>query len=382
MDERFKHDVFVSYAVEDRSWAQDFYDLLAASGVAKRIFFDRNSLRAGDAWEAKLQDAVRYSRHLVVLWSSAVKAGGWVPREMELFWMHAKPAENPERRMIIVNMDGAPRPSHSQLQHISLQELQDAYGNGHGHGRVDAQEVWAEAMRAVLLGLNPDVSPLQVSIVVLTLTRQQLEELQPDRKEWIPEFGVSHAEIAQQYGLTRSEWKPLGGNESIDTLLTPIKREIERGLGGRPVTWHEPDTGFWDPRTPNQATKFASEVFGKCDLAVLVIDPIVICHPDIANRLVSFQESFARSQTVVVVLPPVGMPMLTKLREALLKLGPPCFEAYFKPAFPPSRMRLAQYSMNTSDADDMRRHLLAAVGGLVTEHESPARSPFLRQGGP
>ncbi len=377
MVEEFAHDVFVSYASEDHSWAQDFKDLLGASGSANRIFFDRESLRAGDVWEAKIEAGLKSSRHLIVLWSSSSRDSSWVSREMATFWVHAKPADNADRRMIIVNMDTAKSAAYQRVQHISSQELKAAYVERRG----DLPGVWDEAMRAVVKGLNPDAPPLQVPIVVLTLTREQLEDLQPDRKTWVPEFGVSQADIAAQYGLTRDEWRPLAGRVSINTLLTDMKSEIERGLVGRPVTWREPDAELWDSKNTSDWSKFASEVFEKSELSVLVIDPIAICHPDIFQRLMCFQESFARPQTVVVVLPPFGVPLLTKLRQALLNRGTPCFNAYFAPVFPPGRRQLAQYLWNASDADDMRRHLLAAASALVAEHKAPERSPYLRQGG-
>ena len=377
MLEEFEYDVFVSYASEDRSRAEYFKGLLAESGTANSIFFDRESLRAGDDWEVKIEAGLTNSRHFIVLWSSASKGSEWVTREMATFCALARPAVNQDRRMIVVNMDKTPGRAYAKLQHISSQGLQAAYANK----LVDAPNVWDEAMKAVIKGLNPNAVPLQVSLVVLTSTRQQLDELQHDRKEWIPEFGVPGVEIAKQYGPTRSDWKPLAGTDSIDTLLTKMKREIELGLKGRVITWQEPAAEFWDPKSTIPAIGYATDVFEKSDLSVLVIDPIAICHPDIHQRLMFFQESFARPQTVIVVLPPFGTPLLTELRHALLNRGAPCFNAFFNPVFPPRRQQLAQYSWNASDADDMRRHLLAAAGGLVTEHESPARSPFLRQGG-
>ena len=68
--------------------------------------------------------------------------------------------------MIIVNMDTAKRAAYQRVQHISSPVLQAAYADK----RRDVPDVWGEAMRAVVKGLNPDAPPLQVPIVVLTLT--------------------------------------------------------------------------------------------------------------------------------------------------------------------------------------------------------------------
>lgn len=104
---------------------------------SQRTFFDRQSLRAGDDWEGRIQDGLRRSKHFVVLWSPHAKDSDWVQREVHDFYNHAQPLANEHRRQIFLNMQKR-NAAFARLQHVNLPSLQTAYAGG----SPGIEEVW------------------------------------------------------------------------------------------------------------------------------------------------------------------------------------------------------------------------------------------------
>ncbi|HSD75326.1 MAG TPA: TIR domain-containing protein [Steroidobacteraceae bacterium] len=78
------HDVFISYAHEDRALAHKLADaLLAARGWT--VWWD-TSLRTGEQFPKRIQDAVAASRSVVVLWSRHSIDSNWVVAEASEGW--------------------------------------------------------------------------------------------------------------------------------------------------------------------------------------------------------------------------------------------------------------------------------------------------------
>ncbi|MFP3558870.1 TIR domain-containing protein [Paraburkholderia sp. SIMBA_049] len=78
------HDVFISYAREDRTVARKVADaLLAARGWS--VWWD-TSLRTGEQFPRRIQEAVTASRCVVVLWSHHSSASDWVIAEASEGW--------------------------------------------------------------------------------------------------------------------------------------------------------------------------------------------------------------------------------------------------------------------------------------------------------
>lgn len=78
------HDVFISYAREDRALARKLADaLLAARGWS--VWWD-TSLRTGEQFPRRIQDAVAASRCVVVLWSRHSIDSNWVIAEASEGW--------------------------------------------------------------------------------------------------------------------------------------------------------------------------------------------------------------------------------------------------------------------------------------------------------
>ncbi|WP_366760449.1 toll/interleukin-1 receptor domain-containing protein [uncultured Thiodictyon sp.] len=57
----FNHDIFISYSHTDGDWAKRLNDSLTGAGRGFSTFFDNQSLRAGDDWEAQIHASLMRS---------------------------------------------------------------------------------------------------------------------------------------------------------------------------------------------------------------------------------------------------------------------------------------------------------------------------------
>lgn len=372
---KFQYDVFLSYSSSDREWARKVNDSLHQQHPAYNTFFDFQSLRAGDDWEARIGTAVETAQHLILLWSEQAQLSSWVSRELYTFFTAAKPKSNANRRLIFINLQGMNQ-AMKAFQQINRPELQTAYTL-----QVKlADSVWDEVQAEIEDGLNPLKKPLPVPLAVLTLKRDDLEALSADR--WLrlgEDFKLSKAFLLSRYEKTREDWRPFASADNISSVLDRIKNQVNISLKNHRLNWHRPDESFWTDIFA--ARDFVDKEFNTGALSVLVIDPVALYHFDIYQRLMLFQDSLTSSRTVIFSLPPFGVPRrILRLRSALMKLAMPYFDDYFQPAVPPRRSLAAQCGWNVSDTDEIQRLILAAAGQLASDNETPEMSAFIRHG--
>lgn len=74
-------DIFISYSSEDRARARMFADAFEAEGLS--VWWDAG-LRAGDAYDQKIEQALKSARAVVVLWSKTSVESRWVRAEATL----------------------------------------------------------------------------------------------------------------------------------------------------------------------------------------------------------------------------------------------------------------------------------------------------------
>ena len=370
----FKHDVFISYSRADVEWAREVDRAVGRSAARYRTFFDEESLRAGDEWEGRIQEALESSRHLVLLWSDQAKQSDWVTRELWTFMSTAKPKANADRRVVVVNLQGMNQATKG-FQQISRPDVQHAYPL---IANVQAA-AWQSIQSEIEDGLDPVRRPLEVPLVVLTATLGDLERLSDERLAWLLEdFRLAPADLPARYRGTRAEWHPFGGADSIAVILEHLRNEVTAALGQHRLEWRQPDAPFWTDIVT--ARDFVNKEFKTGELAVLVIDPVAMYNPEIYQRLMLFHDCLANENVTIVALPPFAAPNeLVKLRHALFSRTLPYFDDYFQPRVPPVRKVLAQCGWNVVDCEDVRRLIVAAAGRLSIAPGEVA-SPFVRQG--
>jgi len=71
-------DVFISYSHEDRATARRFAAAMEAEGLS--VWWD-DAMRSGDAFDEKIEQALRGAKAVVVLWSKHSVASRWVRAE-------------------------------------------------------------------------------------------------------------------------------------------------------------------------------------------------------------------------------------------------------------------------------------------------------------
>lgn len=368
MPEAWSNDLFISYSSADRAWAARLHASLKAADPARRIFFDNTSLRAGDDWEARIEGALDATRHFVLLWSDQASQSDWVKRELFHFMALAKPKLNPHRRLICINLQGA-NTGTKVFQQITVAALQAEYLNP----AAAAPAAWQEAMQSVEDGLDPNRRPLEVPMVVLTLTSDQLALLEPDALSGIAQdFGLADAALAQRYGPARDDWRPFDGSRTIAQILHEMRLRLNAGLPDRALVWRAPPPEFWSGNI-KAAQEFVNTTFKAGELSVLVVDPVAIHRHAVYQRLMLFQDRLGDDHATILTLPPFApSASVLGLRSALMTTAVPYFDHYFKSTAPPHHHVAAQCGWNVSDADEMRRLILAAADDGST---AAARAP-------
>lgn len=368
-------DVFISYSSNDREWARRTDQALRRRMPGATTFLDYDALRAGDDWETRIDSAIQASRHLVVLWSDFAKERQWVQREVFSFMAYANVSTDPGRRLVCVNLQGR-NDATKRFQQIEPSGLQSAYPN---IGSVTAND-WDDLAREIEAGIDPDRKPLIVPLVVLSVTQQQLRELSADRRGWLSsDYQIADDILHARYGPSCDDWLPFADTKRVAAILDQVRNDVNDSFENHRVEWKLPSRSFW--ADIDAAETFVDDEFSTAQLSVLIIDPVGIYHPDVFQRLMLFQESFADNRTVILTLPPFGAhPDLVRLREALIKRGKPYFNDYFRPVVPPRRRLAAQCGWHVSDADDVARHILAAAANLGEEQPRAKRSAFVSHG--
>ena len=223
---------------------------------------------------------------------------------------------------------------------------------------------------AVTAGLDPAGHPLEVPLVVMTLTRDQFDAYPAaERRSLAAAFNATSEQLADGYGPTRDQWQPLAGSKTVVALLTDVKRDIETAMGGRQLVWKQPAPAFWSD--VQVAEDYVENVFLKQDLALLIIDPVALHDRETLSRLNRFRDCFERPQSVIVVLPPCDVPIFDGLKRRLRDSAMLYLDEYFKPRIPPRHHLVAQCAWNAGDADDILRHMLLAAGRSLP-NPSPA----------
>ena len=101
-------DVFISYSHQDREIARRYADALQAAGLA--VWWD-DHLRSGEAFDEKIEAALRAAKAVVVLWSKTSVASRWVRAEATL--------ADRNKTLVPVMIEPCERPIMFELTHTS-----------------------------------------------------------------------------------------------------------------------------------------------------------------------------------------------------------------------------------------------------------------------
>lgn len=384
----YRHDLFISYASEDRAWATALHDALQARGVS--CFLDALRLQPGRLWEPQLREALAESRHFVVLWSLLAKDSDWVSEEVVLFKQHAEEAsqrKTPEQRLLFaINLDAPPRTTIDRFQGFVQPALQAAYAAGKPGMALDAagQADWNAMLEEIAAGVRSDLVPQQVPVATLALTTSHLQPhlfavprlsfLNPgaDIDVVLDALGVGPlAGLVSRYGPTVWDWKP-GGTRTIAQMLEGLRSEARVGLNARlgqnklaPVQWKQIDLLAPPEDELDDLARDTCKV--PC---VLVVDPLSLFNFDIHRRYIRLSPFFT-STNAAVMFPSLfdATASQSLLRLCLSAMGTPHLAWFHVPI--PFRSDHAACGLNVADPLDLRRLVLASLG------RSTLSDPFL-----
>jgi hypothetical protein len=383
--EDYQYDAFLSYSHQDVEWARQLESDLAAAHF--KVFRDKTRLTAGNDWNRDLQDAIRSSRHLIVLWSEGAAASQWVTQEMTHFEIDKNDA--PERRHIHVDLQGQ---SEVYRQYHRIEDLKtaNAYVDGFSALRTSG-EPWRNMLDKLQRALDKEARIL-VHKVVLASTLPRLQAVHPEKQikfmpiyaEALEGMGIKkddtttwQAELANYYGPARNNWKPFGGVQQIDTILDGLARDIQAISGAPRFRWQDMDDAFWtvnangrdDPETLVIVQAQIRKVLG--ELVLIVIDPISLYDEVVYNRLSELRTHLQNNPTATSVLAPFPIPKPTYYLRKLIETGlADLWKQFFDPVFGEDSRATALEICAMNDLD-LRRLLGATLRFRKPKPETP-----------
>ena len=379
---------FISYSHEDESWAKQLYnDLIAVKGIPKeRLFLDEPSITPADVWKQTLRAALNSSCYLLVLWSSKAKDSEWVQHEIVSF---ENKIDTPDaemikvhRRMIFVSLDVDTK-IYKEIQMIKTLKKINAYDPKNptiDKLLKDNQSDWKQVVEKVYHLITTDDSSIAVPLLVMATTSDRVQKLDFSEK---PQFGgftksldellgnaigiPTKQELIARYGLSRSEWKPIvGDNSTVDELLIRLRDEINRNSKSPTIRWEPVDDEFWDDA--DEARAIADSL--SSGLALIVIDPISLYDPLVHYRFSILREQlcFDNENAVFLVLSPFQMPTPNvSFRELIRDAARSVFNDYYLPGV--RRIPYARCSVNFGDDMGMMRPVLATIKNYFYQNQ-------------
>jgi hypothetical protein len=199
------HDVFISYAHEERTLARKLADaLLAARGWS--VWWD-TSLRTGEQFPKRIQDAVAASRCVVVLWSKHSIDSNWVVAEASEGW---------ERQVLAPALldDSEPPMPFRQTQARDLSQW---------HGA---------ASDASLLALIEDIQRIHAQGAVIDtaeLAQREQRRRAFRRKRWIQRAAIAGAAMLAISGGWFT-WRQIEANRAVTAAAEDLAGKSQQVL--------------------------------------------------------------------------------------------------------------------------------------------------------
>lgn len=218
----FNYDVFISYKSEEESWARRLAKTLRDFGL--RVWRDHdpgNGIPVARAWSPEINNAIRASEKMIVLWSNLLSTNSKSVAHQEINEMATLISNDQagSRALIPVSLDGTSIAGYQNLTALqsddSFQSLYQKYGVA-GADNVKPIE-WYGAVKALIetLGIN-DV--MEIRFVVAAMTRAQAIELRDDPDVYSEDVAILTKMRAvmditslfnvDRYGNSPDEWKP------------------------------------------------------------------------------------------------------------------------------------------------------------------------------
>lgn len=387
------HQVFISYCKEDIILAQAVYKQLTEDNF--NCFFDKESLRAGDDWDDKIQEYLMASNSLIILMSKNAKNSNWVSKEYHQFAALINIEKNnhrvTQRRIIFVLLD------YDDLSYNRWQKITDIMDSGKylGPGSVVQKDIWSIVINKIERAARADQSSLPVSHAVLALTKDRFNALYHNNTE---EFAtrvnnslfslgidcndpVKLNSFINRYGDEATDWKPFDGSESIEEILKRVERQLNNRIlsTGRSIYLDKLGEQFYsasDSNFSDELQQIKQRMKSEDGLFALIIDPISLFDSKIIIKLGLLDSFFEDDRTTVLVLTPITL----DTHIALTGLIKEAARAFFNRFYEDIREKYAHCGVNVCDERDIQRIFQVATGSRIYSQIKHRDNPFARHG--
>ncbi len=376
----FQYDLFISYSSADRNWARKLYEDLLKRDKRLRCFWDRPDLQKGLPWPEQLRDALKTSRHLVVLWSNKAFDSAWVRQEKEAFREYAGLGRQGltlgDRRLILVLLEGEDVTESDIHQFAELREV-SAYAESPAAAfSAKVQQEWDGVIGSLVTIGQAKNCILELPVLVVATNQARFATIDPDEappagptlREFAKNVGRTLDDIKADYGATAADWRPFGLKNTIATLVNQLEADLNGSLKSLSVKLVISDLLDHDTIVAQNLTKM------QVGLCLVIVDPVSLYNLFIAVRFRWLHKVFENELAIVSVASPRVFDPLQYVRDQLQAIAKPIFDMYYQPPVP-SALRYANCALNVCDSKDIERLLLMGLGRVVPPPAAEVQQP-------
>ncbi len=385
----YKYHAFISYSSKDVEWAAKLEAELKLRGI--QAYRDQSRLTAGDRWDDQLQAGIQDSQHLIVLWSKQASESDWVEQERIYFQADdLKSSKNPseKRRLVAVNLDAVNK-ALARYEQINDIKNADLYSRG-AASLASNGAVWNKVLDKIEDSVKENDSiPIYKILMVSALASLQNLDLHskaglaPPFGETLSELEIKKdgteaykTELGRYYGQARSDWKPFGQTQTIDTILDELRDNVHADQRAPRIRWRDVGEEFWS----DDVDKFEAALKNISQhLALIVIDPISLYDPAVSSRLSDMRNYLNPESCATAVLAPFSIPSkISHIRKILRGAANPIFRQYANPSFNGST--LYPLSVCAQDPLEVSRVLCSSLDLKLRQITQQQSTPFTSHG--
>jgi hypothetical protein len=339
-------DLFVSYSSKDRPWAKKLWEDMHAKYPSLRIFWDRDSIPAGEPFRKELKSAIRNSKHLVVFWSEYANASLEVGPEIEAFNAHrdlTPQLEGSERKGFYIPLEGNRGGDIRDYQGFDdFRNIYQAQPDDRGIGAVTGgigHDDWERMIRMVGDAVSRADQAQEIIAAVAATTAAVVIDLLDKTHEkraagtritldqLLAGLGLLWTGVRDRYGLSALDWRPTG-DRTIVELLEGVRVRVNAKL--------EPADRFrwrYVDLTTDEGLDFASSLHKMP--SIVVFDPVSLYDPFCIAAMQRLKHYVLERQSVILSLSPALKTDEDVYGTCVRDLSLPLFDDYFHPEIPP-----------------------------------------------
>jgi hypothetical protein len=393
------YDLFISYTSGDRPWAEQLYHDLRRRFPTLKVFWDRESIPAGDQYRLVIKRALELSSHFAVFWSEAAKASNEVGPEIEAFQEHQKSspiADVQGRTLFYIPLEGKRGPLEDDYKIQGFVDLRKngAYKVAEKDRGVSSlamepnQTEWNRVLRTIGDSIRAQDKRQPVNLVIVAMNKSNvnfidnvlnmpLPFMEPTLKDCLDGLGLTLADAKSRYGTTAAEWQPFGTSQTVAEFMEDLRVEINRELDLQSLSRYRfywtGGSGFdlaGQASTVKDETEFRGllRAFGTMP-SVVVVDPISLFNLVVINSFDMLLDCAQNEHWAIFSLYPAEMPLaVARLYHSLKGRGKTVLGGYFVPHIP-AKGPFACCAVNIQDPMEVRRLIRGSLGQYYLARE-------------